>query len=63
MLRSGERKNNIAEQDLRKSLKSYWPKKHPFRSGNFLLPPGKASRGDGSGEVGGVRCTSSVNHS
>lgn len=39
-----QRENNIAEQDLRRSLKSYWPKKCLFRNGNFLLPPGKGSR-------------------
>lgn len=46
-LRSGERETNIAEQDLRKSLKSCWPKKRFFWDGNILLPPGKASHGGG----------------
>lgn len=37
------RENNIAEQDLRRSLKSCWPKKCLFRNGNFLLSPRKGS--------------------
>lgn len=47
MLRSRERENNIAEQNLRRSLKSGWPKKRLFRNGNSLLPPGKAGWGQG----------------
>lgn len=49
MLRSGERENNIAEQDLRRSLKGCWPKKRLFRNGNFFLPPGKARGKRGAG--------------
>lgn len=55
-----QKENNIAEQYLGRSLKSCWPRKHLFRNGNFLLPPGKASRGRGGMGVAGAPL---INHS